>query len=88
MGNVVSLVGEEHQAQLNGEPDKDIVSVLEELLVEAKSGRITGFAYVATDHLDWVITQQVAGKRYIIQGALNRLMHNINRMIDKEKQEN
>jgi hypothetical protein len=37
-----------HNASLDENPDPHIIEKLEELLAEAKDGRLRGFAYVAT----------------------------------------
>lgn len=41
MGEVLAV----HGGHVTGEPDKDIIKELEELLAKAKSGDLIGFAY-------------------------------------------
>ena len=81
MSNVVGISGE--PLVLPGEPDKNIVELLETLLADAKSGRLRALGVASVDQNGWCLSSYALnGHRYTLAGAIASLQYKLQRDIE------
>ena len=84
---IVSLNGTEIPEP--GTPDPNVISVLEQSLEEARSGKICGIVLIRTNHqlaCDWYMTGHGVNS-YAMLGALHSTAHHVAAEINEETEE-
>jgi hypothetical protein len=81
MSNVVGLGGA--PVVLPGEPDENIVDLLEGLLADAKSGKIVALGVASVDQNGWCLASYALNThRYTLAGAISSLQYTLQRDIE------
>lgn len=81
MSNVVGLCG--HSIVLPGEPDEELIAMLERHLADAKSGKSVACAIASVDEKGWCLTTfALSSHRFTLAGAIANLQHKLQTAIE------
>ena len=84
MTNVVALNGAEIVPP--GEPDEDIVAMLEQHLADAKAGKTRAVAVVSVDKEGWVLSGfELSSHQFALLGAMTELQYRVSRYVSENE---